>query len=515
MTDQGIISGFQERRQIEEAIGALAHTSTEAELMAAARNLANRFPPDRLAVAIQRHLGDPSSQLRGGLGHLCALLPPEIIVPPLRDLTGNRQKLPVERMTALLILERYLGETVSPALTGDLAGSDDIAMQSLLEAATEGRRNRHVFLEYVTQMQEHGSDVAFMVMGLMTRLAPDDRVELLRLIAQDPRAQVARGGLERLVALAATHDPALRALHTLAFTLPPALREQAERALRKLQFSGRRFQPPAPDGWRALLSPTDAGGYFTLWLINPPSQAAAADGVLLGFTLALHQGIVECSGVESMEASQLPPLRQVGELSVLGEGQEHRVAMVEAPFDVGRWLVQQALAVQWQPAEPAETPGEYRLYNDLIWQFAAPRLPETFTQFFTESPVTGLERPNLDALRDAAESLIRHPALRAWMGWAANVWVMVGALPERAAEEQINALIGYILREIDTLPQRTQLLEHMAIALRTQALWFAIHDEPAHAGHALLLAHALRTLPVRQNPLLAGLLRAGYTQRSA
>ncbi len=197
MTDQGIISGFQERRQIEEAIGALAHTSTEAELMAAARTLANRFPPDRLAVAIQRHLGDPNSQLRGGLGHLCALLPPEIIVPLLRDLTGNRQKLPVERMTALLILERFLGEAVPPALTGDLAGSDDIAMQSLLEAVTEGRRNRHIFLEYVTQMQEHGSDVAFMVMGLMTRLAPDDRVELLRPLLADPkenRRRRARGG---------------------------------------------------------------------------------------------------------------------------------------------------------------------------------------------------------------------------------------------------------------------------------------------------------------------------------
>ena len=104
---------------------------------------------------------------------------------------------------------------------------------------------------------------------------------------------------------------------------------------------------------------------------------------------------------------------------------------------------------------------------------------------------------------------------RSLLGWAANVWVLVGSLQEAVTEEQIHALIGYILREIDTLPQRTQLLEHMAIALRTQALWFAIHGEANHAGQALLLARGLRALPLRQNPLLAGLLRAGYMQRSS
>ncbi|MFZ1771025.1 MAG: hypothetical protein WAU00_17595, partial [Caldilinea sp.] len=79
MSDPQIISGFQERRQLEEAIDALGQTTTEAELIAATRELASRFPPERLAVAIQRHLGDANSQLRGGLGHLSTLLPPEMI----------------------------------------------------------------------------------------------------------------------------------------------------------------------------------------------------------------------------------------------------------------------------------------------------------------------------------------------------------------------------------------------------------------------------------------------------
>lgn len=481
--------------------------------MHATRQLSGRFPPERLAAAILRRLGDPNSQLRGGLGHLATLLPPEIIVPALRDLAGNRQKSPIERMTAVLILERYLGETVPAALTADLAGNDDIAMQSLLEAVEEGRKNRHVLLEYVTQMQEHGIDVAFMVMGLMQQLAPDDQVELLRLIAQDRRPQVARSALERLISLATHHDRALAALHALAFTLAPALVEPAQRALRKLQFTGRRYTPPSADGWRALLGPTDAGGYFTLWIVQMPTHPATADGVLIGFTLALQHGIIECSGVASMEASQLPPVRREGDLVVVGEGDEPRVTMLETPLSVGRWLVQQALAAHWRLAEPPDLPGEYKLYNDLIWQFAPPHLPEELSYIFAELPNSGLEQPDLPALHEAVDALVGHPLLRAWVGWAASVWMMLETRPGAASATQIQALIAFILREFDALPQRAQLLDNMTVALRTQALWFALHGEADNARRALLLARWMRVLPIRQNPLLVGLLQAGYAQR--
>lgn len=513
MTDQGIISNFQERRQLEEAVGALGQTTTEAELTAAARQLVKRFPAERLVAALQRRLGDPNSQLRGGLGYLSTLLPPEVIAPALRGVAGNHQKSPIERMTALLILERYLDETVPPALTSDLAGNDDIAMQSLLEAVEEGRRNRHIFLEYVTQMQEHGIDVAFMVMELMSQLAPDDQVELLRLIAQDTRAQVARGALDRLVALAATHDRALAALHVLSFTLAPSLLEPVQRGLRKLQFTGRRYTPPPPDvAWRALLGPTDAGGYFTLWLVTMPTHPSAADGVLIGFTLALQQGIVECSGVTNMEASQLPPARQVGELVVSSEGTEPRTTMIEMPLSVGRWLVQQALAAHWRQPEPLDLPGEYKLYNDLIWQFASPHLPDELSHIFAEITDAELEQPDLHSLHEAVDELVRHPLMRAWVGWAANIWTMLGAVQEMSPDAQIQAMIAFVLREFDALPQRAHLLETMTTALRTQALWFTIYGETDNAAHALLLARWMRTLPMRQNPFLAGLLQAGYAQ---
>ncbi len=511
MSDAGIIHGFQERRQMEEAITALGRTATEAELISQARDLADRFPAERLASAVQRHLGDANSQLRGGLGHLCALLPADLMTPLLREVVGNRQKTPIERMSALLILERYLGESVSPALTSDLAGNDDIAMQSLLEAIEEGRSNRHVLLEYVIQMQEHGVDVAFMVLGLLNKVSLDDQVEVLRLIAQDQRPQVSRAAVEHLATLAASEagGRALRALHTLTFVLAPSLAEITQRSLRKLQFTGRRYQPPATAGWRALFSPADAGGYFHLWLMRTPSDPSRADGVLIGLTLGLNQGIMHCSGVESMESSQLPPLHDMGELVPVEEDGALQGAMLEAPFEVGCWLLAQVQQTHWQQAEVSELPDEYKLYNDLIWQFAAPMLPPAYQSIFAETVNSGLEQPDMRLLTEAAERLVAHPAMRAWVQWAASVWTMLAPAQVVAAVDQARNLIDYILREIDALPQRTQFLDSMASALRVQALWFAIHGEPQQMESAVHLAGAIRTLPTRQNPLLIGLLQQG------
>lgn len=514
MSDSGIIHGFQARRQIEDAILALGQTTTESELIAQARDLAGKYPPDWLAAAVLRHLGDANSQLRGGLGHLSALLPPQIITAPLRDVVGNRQKLPIERISAQLILERYLGESVSPALIDDLAGNDDLAMQSLLEAIGEGRANRHVYLEYVTQMQEHGVDVAFLVLGLLDRVATDDQVEMLRLIAQDQRGQVARAALERLAALAANDSKhALRALHTLSITLSPSLSEQAQRSLRKFQFTGRRYEPPPPEGWRALLSPADIGGYFHLWLIRTPSHPARADGVLLGLTLSLNQGIAHCSGVESMEFNQLPTLSAVGELTSVENDGAPQNMMLEAPFEVGRWLLAQTLSAHWQQTEVADLPGEYKLYNDLVWQFPTPVLPAEYQHIFAGMVNFGLEQPNMQSLSEASERLVAHPAMHAWVQWAASIWTMLAPAQNIATFDQMHNLISYILREIDALPQRSQFLGNMASALRVQALWFAIHAKPELSNSALLLAETIRTLSIHQNPLLIGLLQRGLESR--
>lgn len=505
MTERRILDGFQERRRLAEAIGALAATKTEAELLAHARDLASQFSAEQLAAAIERHLSNPSSQLRGGLGQLCRLLPPAAIVPRLQATVADRKRTALERMGAVVLLERYLELPVAPALTSDLAGNDDIALQSLMEAIADGQSNRHVQLEYVTQMQEHGSGVAEMVLGLLNRLPPDDQTGIVRLMAQDRRAQVAHAAIERLTSLASTSDAALQALSTLAWTAAPAAVEQIQRALRKLQFMGRRAPMPESTGWRALLGLTDVSGYCNLWLLRAPTEPAQPNGVLVSILFNPTQGIMQCSGAELLKASQLPAPQPLGSATTIRSTQAEPSTMLEIPLPAARWLLQQALSAHWQRAE-VDLPGDYKLYNDLVWQFGAGQLSEAHLSIFTDTG-SGLEAPNLDPLATAASQLVSHPAMKFWRLWAAKTWST--AAPLAVWKNRRQELVHYLLSELDALPQHTQLLEGMAAALKLQALWLAIHGEAEAAEQASLFSRWMRSLPLPQNPLLVELLNAG------
>ena len=230
-------------------------------------------------------------------------------------------------------------------------------------------------------MQEHGTDVAFMVMGMLDRLPAGDRIDLLRLIAQDERPQVARSALDRLVVLAAGGTPgAARALHALHATLPEPFAGQADRALRKLQFGGNRYHPPAPERWRALISAADAGGYLSVWLVREPSTAEAGtetdDGAMLGLVISLARGIAQFYGSEQVQRAHLPASHAVGALVDVGTTGEETAVLLEVPFAVGRWLALQAAHAQQRQEPPAPLPAEYKLRNDLIWEYETPHLPQ-------------------------------------------------------------------------------------------------------------------------------------------
>ena len=125
----------------------MAETETEEELQAAAQAIAESYSSDLILGEIVKRLDTPNSQLRGGLGHLAALLPPEEVVPVLRSAVGDRRNGAQERITATLLLERFVGEPVPAALLSDLSQSNEVAFQSLREAVGDGKFNRHILLE--------------------------------------------------------------------------------------------------------------------------------------------------------------------------------------------------------------------------------------------------------------------------------------------------------------------------------------------------------------------------------
>ena len=520
MSDE-ITSIFQQRRQLALDIAKMAEAESEAELAAAAQTVAQAYPAGLILAEIVKNLNTLSSQLRGGLGHLAALLPETDVIPTLRSVAANRQNGAQERITAALLLERYVGDLVSASLLNDLDQSNEVAFQSLREAIDEGKNNRHILLEYAVQMRQAGGEIAYLVMDLLDRLAERDRVELLRLIALDDRIPVAAAALERLERLAQGEagQEALAALHTLAFVLPPVLAPSAERSLRKLRFSGLRYQPPQPEGWRCLISPADMGGFQSIWFARMPTtlEDPQADGAILGVIANGRVGLAYAFGRERITAEEMPAPRTLGEIARVNLDGGRSTLMLEVPFDYGRWRIQQALAAHWQAA--TELPDEFRLYCDLIARFDAPEIEpalrachEEQIEAQTEGQTEALPG---HALQTAAAALLADPAMTAWLRPHGLLVIGLNEQESRISANARAGLVQSILSELEQHPERDVLRLAMIEGLRSQAAWLMLAGRQEQSDRALLLARHLHNAPPSRNPLLAQIIEAGLQAQAA
>ncbi|MCS6828472.1 MAG: hypothetical protein NZ553_17790, partial [Caldilinea sp.] len=261
------------------------------------------------------------------------------------------------------------------------------------------------------------------------------------------------------------------------------------------------------------LGPSDTGGNCVLWFVRNAGAQNRSGGVLLWVRIVWHLGVFGCSGVENIDDARLPPPRSIGELIPLEPSEEAQDFLLEAPFEVGRWLLQRALEAHWKQKESAELPGEYRLYNDLLWQFAAPALPEPYQSFFNEEAEIVSDRPGPEELAHMAARLLEQPAMRSWTKWASNVWSMLPPLPAPLSPDHARSFTEHILHEIEASPQRNPFLEGVTAALQAQALWFAISGEQKAAEQAAILSRRMQSLPAPQNPLLIQLLLTGLAHQ--
>ncbi|MEZ4659031.1 MAG: hypothetical protein R2911_15815 [Caldilineaceae bacterium] len=509
--DDKIINTFQQRRQLEAAIDELSQAKTERAMLRMVRQMARTYPASMMLNVLLKHLGDANSQLRGGLGHLATLLPPEEVTPALRSAAASRQNSAQMRFNAATILERFLGEDVPPALLSDLENSDELAFQSLCEAIEEAERNRYVLLEYVTQMREEEEGVAYFVLEQLRRLPAADRVDLLRLMAQDDRPGVAAAALSDLEALnpAEAGDRLMLTLHSLTITLPPDLRARVARQIRKLQFSGWGYEPPSPVGWRALLGPAEASGNQTVWILYTPSAAREQMAcAFVSMVVNVRTGILATYGSDEMAREDLPQPHPVGELFTVSLDDDQSMVFLEAPFDYGRWLVQKALYAHWEGTAWQPLFGEYSLYNDWLWQFGEPVVDEALSAYF--QPHVEMEYTPAELVNAAAE-LARHPSLHSWY---THTRMLLRAVRndlyvnlDLDDDEPLRA--DAVLQEIESWPDMHLLFQGLQAGLQAQAAWLHLAGDMRNAEHAALLAHSITAMPGHENPLLLELFGRG------
>ena len=418
MTDK-IIHSFQARRQLSQAFDDLAATESEAELTQFARDIAARFDDELILAELIRRLETPSSQLRGGLGWVAQLLPRQEVTTALLAQAANRQNSPQVRVTAALLLERYFEVELPAGLVSDLDGSNEVALQSLQSAIDEGRRNRFVLLEYVTQMREAEMGVGLAVIDLLSQLPPADQIDMLVIIAHDARIPVSRQAVEQLIALGKSNaaPAAARALHILSHVLPPENAELAARGIRKLQFQGVRYNPPPSFEWQALLSPVDVAGNQTIWFVNRPEGSAT--GTLLGFVINGLTGVLQMFGSDSITRAMLPETPGQGSQVLVNVGNPQPLLMLEGPPNVAHWLVQRSLDAHWRRPDAPGLSGDFELLCELLWQHEPRLMVPEIMRYFRDAPSKDdMQDSDLAALADelarSATDLFRQPVMLTW-----------------------------------------------------------------------------------------------------
>ncbi len=371
-----IITTLRQRREIEQQIRDLVALKGPEDIER--QLVAITAQGEALTSTLLANLDTAEPHFRGALGLIAARLPADKIGPALHAAAADATQPDQARLTAVMILERYLNESVDPNI---LAGMDDpreIALQSLREVVAESAKDRAILAEYARSFSEQPDDVAGVVLDALEVIAPEDQPDLLRVLAQDERAFV-RDGI--LALLGRNRTPAAgRALQILLPTAPAATQTIIQRALRKRALAGAPVEPlPAVDPtWRVLASPIDGQGTQSIWFLQ--ERAGQVECRFLSVLLNDQIGVKDAFGGDHIQGQHFPSAAPLGATHAVPLHESNlTLNLLEAPFDYGRRRILAGLRINAE--RRAAPPVEYRLLNDFLWGYQwdeaarAPQMP--------------------------------------------------------------------------------------------------------------------------------------------
>jgi hypothetical protein len=148
--------------------------------------------------------------------------------------------------------------------------------------------------------------------------------------------------------------------------------------------------------------------------------------------------------------------------------------------------------------------GEYKLYNDLIWQFAAPSSTDAaWPRWQYQLPTTAAPAASLSAVELTAltERLFQHPVMEHWQ--LHNSALLPAGQRDLLPQQE---LVMALLKQMERGTDGAQLSLALTAGLRVQASWLYLAGEQALAEQCATLALQLARLPITQNPVLAYML---------
>lgn len=490
MSNDVIITKLCERRRIEADLRGMCTDGSLADMRQQALEIASQG--SQVIPAIVGNLREADGEMVVAMGTVATFLERDEIVSALRRAVRHPEQSARGRWAATTILERFLGEPLTPELTIDLGDAEKVTPASLEYVLSRAEKQPSILVEFIQVLDQQEPDVVLAVVHALRDRAATQPIQLLRMMAQDVREEIAEDALRVLGAIRTPQ--AASALQSLIPTSAPALRPLVERLLRKQMFAGvevEASEAPQPE-WRALVSPIDGRGLQSVWFLQ---EGAGAPGVrFLNVLLSDGAGAAEAIGHVRVSALALPPRRQKGALhEIVLPGSSQVLLMLEASFDLGRRLVLEGLEINRETQIPVA--GSLRLYGPWLWGYGgADSLPPRKLP----SPGSMEGFSSLDA-----GSLLGHPAFLTWtMPTAAMHNGVARGLHNPAWNED-----RWIGKLTSTLFSGLEATQTVSRRLESMSEWLLLAGEEALSCLALKAAREILAGGASEHPFVRALVR--------
>ena len=493
---QKIITTLHERRQIEADLRDMLTSTSDADFRRRAQRIAALG--SQVIPAIARSLAAANrtdARLLEALGTVATYLDRDEIVQVLRRVVLEAGHTDQSRVGAMTILERFLDQEPDDELLASLSNAEGVVLSSLEEVLALGERDPSALAEYVQELDRQEPDIVLTVIQALYAIGDPRAVELLRMMAQDVRDEIAAKALQALTSLRLPE--AAFALQTLIPAIAPDLRALAERSLRKLQFAGVTFPSVSLPGqdWRALISPVDGLGRQSVWFIR--GSRSAGQVKFLNVLLSDQAGAIEAVAHRHVPVLMLPPWREPGYVhDIPVAGGPGLLLMLEASFDVGRRLVLEALAHNRRTQIPVA--GPLRLFSTWLWDVG---------------PVTGADAlplrrlpqlgPDDQALSAASGRLLEHPAFVTWMLQGEQLLKAVQEMSQRP-DWGLEVWVARLSAELFAEPMVAQVFSQR---LEAMSEWLLLAGDEANARLALAAAQRFGGGAPQDHPLIRAMVR--------
>jgi hypothetical protein len=502
-----VITTLRDRWSIEQEIQAMLDIRSEQEFSDRAERVATSG--EQVLPVLLGLLDQADARFVGVLGVIASLYPErQEIIDKLAQAARDLARPDRGRVSAILVLERFLEQETDPYLIATLDDPQFMATESIREMIREGEHDPRAWIEYTRSLIQEPPETIWDVMDTLLDAGGAQAVPALCLLAQEDADVVSEAAI---YALGRVDSPAAaQGLQSILALLPPDRRALAERSLLKLQLRQIPIQelPDPQDRWRTLVGPPDGHGYQVVWFIHVPDERGRRK--FLGLSIHEQDGIQHAYGHHDIAPDMVPEPGAPGQvLSVLLPGGSDsaqagaQILLLETDLEYGRRLVRRGQERTIASGQPF--PIEYRLMGPWLWQYRESGRDAPVPTALPADPPVSLE---------TSAQLLYHPAFRGWLADGERLLEPAAALLRRLSASRTRPQGGSSVPPggITDVARRyfdPAMVERLQGRLMAMSEWLERAGEARAAALALVSAQALADTPPERHPLTRAMAELG------